>query len=107
VSKRIALPYLLDHNLNTPSECCDCPFGMPDPDQEQPNLADPGEGSYLCALLGNEEVSKRNNNPKCWTFRLPSVWGESPLCRPADWAARAKTELGGAAAMSRSHEPPP
>ncbi len=77
-----------------PHECCDCPFARVADDDEPPNPADPGEGNYLCLLLGKEEVSRRNDNRKCWTFGLPTVWGEQPLCKEEDWAKRGRQELG-------------
>lgn len=90
---RIALDYLLDNRLSTPDECCDCPFATPDPMEEPPNIADPGEGLYLCSLLGEEEVKVRNDNPKCWSYQHRSVWGESPLCRIEEWVAKVREEL--------------
>lgn len=80
-------------NLETPPECCYCPFATPDPDSEPPNLSDPGEGHYLCALLGDDEVSRRNDNTKCWTHRRKTVWGENPKCTKDDWLAKAREEL--------------
>lgn len=92
---RTALRWLLGQGkLGPPYECCDCPFGTPDPDSSPPNYADPGEGNYLCALLGAAEVSKRNHDKRCWTYGRPTVWGENPKCTSDDWRVRACVEVG-------------
>lgn len=101
---RIALNYLLDHD-DLPFECCDCQFATPDPDEERPNPADPGEGMYLCALLGEEEVKARNNNKACWTYGNRSVWGESPKCSRSDWRAKAREFVGNIEAVGISSHP--
>lgn len=94
--ERPALQWLLGvGHLQTPPECCDCPFATPDPNSEAPNPADPGEGDYRCSLLGDEEVTKRNDNPACWTHRRSTVWGENPKCTNADWVTRARNEIAG------------
>lgn len=91
--KDAALHWLLNKpEMPPPFECCDCPFSRVDPNSEPPNYADPGEGNYLCDLLGEAEVSRRNNNARCWTYRLPTVWGENPKCTLKDWQAAARGE---------------
>lgn len=62
----------------TPFVCSRCPFATANPEHDQPNPADPGEGYYDCALLDREEI-----------------WDESPECTAADWRARARAELEG------------
>lgn len=93
---RPALAWVLGRgNLSTPGpdvpgapyvgpgggECAWCPFATETPGEPYPpNPADPGEGYYDCSLLNRHRI-----------------WGENPPCTHADWAARARRELAGAA----------
>lgn len=70
-----------------PSMCDSCPLAKLD---ESKNFYegisnDESEAYYMCDLLKQ------------------SVWGENPKCSPADWMARARTEIGLSAQPNGEH----
>jgi hypothetical protein len=87
--------------LQAPQECYICPFATPAAGEDEPNPADPGEGWYACALLGEATVLEMNRKRmKSTHFHKPFVWGENPFCAAADWAAKGREELAALRAMA-------